>query len=764
MPNRLAHESSPYLLQHQNNPVDWYPWGPEAFARARREEKPVFLSIGYSACHWCHVMEHESFENEAIARLLNQWYVCIKVDREERPDLDQVYMNAVQMMTGRGGWPMSLFLTPDKKPFYAGTYWPAHAVRGMPGFDQVVTEVHEAWQSRREQTEDVASRVTAHLKQLDGSGHGSDHGYVTLDPSLLEGACGQLRQTHDPAHGGFGSAPKFPHPMDLQLLLRDWHRRGNKASLEMVRTTLDHMTAGGIYDHLGGGFARYSVDRRWLVPHFEKMLYDNSQLAATWLEAYQVTGHKTYAQVASETLDYILRDMTDPAGGFYSTEDADSEGEEGLFYTWTPAELHTVLDDAAAETFARVYDVTDGGNFEGRSILNLPKSIGERARELKRDEDELRRELAASRARLFAVREKRVHPAKDDKVLVAWNGLTIDALARAGAVLGQPRYVAAATRAADFLLTELRVPAGDRLLHTWRRDAKGQGQAKLAAYLDDYTCLASGLVSLYEATFDPRHVDSAIRLMEVVLEHFIDAQKGGFYYTADDQETLISRNKDFTDHSLPSGNAMAATTLLRLGKLTGNRRYLDAAEQTMRQAANLMHRAPGAMGQMLMAVDFHLGPTYEMVLAGDIVQPDTAAVLADLRRRFLPNKVVAMPTRPRIITPGGTTSADHTATHDQAPAPGQKGALADLLVGKTAMGDSPTLYICEGFTCQQPLRGKDKIDHALDDLTPHNPRVSVADRNSDARMQAIRELEKSFGNLSRDMGKRAWKREDIHDR
>jgi hypothetical protein len=707
MPNRLAQESSPYLLQHKDNPVDWYPWGPEAFERAGKEKKPVFLSIGYSACHWCHVMEHESFENEAIARLLNQWYVCIKVDREERPDLDQVYMNAVQMMTGRGGWPMSVFLTPDKKPFYAGTYWPPHAGRGMLGFDQVLTKVHEAWQNNREKTETIANQVTSQLKQLEGTGDGPNRGNTPLDLNLIQGAVGQLQQTFDATHGGFGSAPKFPHPMDLQLLLRDWHRRRNKSSLEMVRTTLEQMAAGGIYDHLGGGFARYSVDTRWLVPHFEKMLYDNSQLAVTWLEAYQATGDEAYARVAGETLDYVLRDMTDPAGGFYSTEDADSEGEEGLFYTWTPAQLQAVLGASAAATFAHVYDVTEQGNFEGRNILNLPKPISKRARELNREAGDLNRELAASRAKLFAAREKRVHPAKDDKVLVAWNGLMIDALARAGAVLGQPRYVATASQGADFLLTELRVPGSDRLLHTWRRGAQGQGQAKLAAYLDDYTCLAGGLVSLYEATFDPRHIDSAMRLMEVVLKHFVDAQKGGFFFTADDQEQLLSRNKDFLDNSLPSGNAMAATTLLRLGKLTGNPRYLETAEQTMQQAASLMRRAPGATGQMLMAVDFHLGPTYEMVVAGDVRMPATAAVLADLRRRFLPNKVLAMPMESKA-TPLNQTGP-----------PEQKGPLADLLVGKTAIGDSPTLYICEGFTCQQPLQGNDEIDHALDELMPH---------------------------------------------
>jgi uncharacterized protein YyaL (SSP411 family) len=707
MPNRLAQESSPYLLQHKDNPVDWYPWGPEAFARAHKENKPVFLSIGYSACHWCHVMEHESFENKAIADLMNQWFVCIKVDREERPDLDQVYMNAVQAMTGRGGWPMSVFLTPDKKPFFAGTYWPPHAGRNMPGFDQVLAQIHQAWKDKREQTETIANQVTAHLKKLGRGGDESGQGSAPIDSSLLQGAIGQLQQTFDSTHGGFGSAPKFPHPMDLQLLLRDWHRRRTDSSLKMVRTTLGKMAAGGIYDHLGGGFARYSVDSRWLVPHFEKMLYDNSQLAATFIEAYQATGENSFARIARETLDYVLRDMTDPLGGFYSTEDADSEGEEGLFYTWTPTELQAVLGDSAATTFALVYDVSATGNFEGRNILNLPKPIAQWAQELKRPPDELNRELAASRSKLFTAREQRVHPAKDDKVLVAWNGLMVDVLARAGAVLQESRYTNAAIKAVDFLLTELRIADSFRLYHTWRRDSHDQGQAKLAAYLDDYTCLANGLVSLYEATFDPRHLDSAQKLMEVVLEHFIDAKQGGFYYTADDQEQLLSRNKDFADSSLPSGNSMAATVLLRLGKLTGQQGYLETAEKTMSQAADLMRRAPGATGQMLMAVDFHLGPTYEMVLAGDRANSATATVLADLQRRFLPNKVLAMPTG------SNTSKVSNTSPTDK------KELLADLLVGKTAIGDSPTLYICEGFTCQQPLQGEEEISHALDELMPH---------------------------------------------
>ncbi len=692
MPNRLAHETSPYLLQHKDNPVDWYPWGPEALERARREEKPIFLSIGYSACHWCHVMEHESFENEAIAKSLNEKFVCIKVDREERPDLDQVYMNAVQMLTGRGGWPMSVFLTPDLKPFYGGTYWPPEPKHGMPGFGQVIDAVASAWKNNRDAAIETADKLTNELSRTAQSS--TTEGKVSA--TWLSGAVGHFRRTYDSTYGGFGGAPKFPAPMSLRLLMRDWYRRQEQSSLDMVRGTLDHMAAGGIYDHLGGGFARYSVDARWLVPHFEKMLYDNAQLALAYLEAYQITGEAQYAQVVRETLDYVLRDMTDPAGGFYSSEDADSEGVEGKFYTWTPAQLSEVLDENAATIFAKVYDVSAEGNFEHTNILNLHKTIDQQAKLLGREPAELRRELAESRAKLFAAREKRVHPHKDDKVLVAWNGLMIEALAAAGAVLGEPKYLAAAEKAADFLLAELRDAEG-RLLHTWRH-----GNAKVPAYLDDYTYLANGLIALYEATFVAPYLEQAIQLMEVVLARFADAGQGGFYFTADDQEKLLVRNKDFTDNAVPSGNAMAAYALVKLGKLTGNEKYLDAATQTVEAAADLVKRYPSATAQTLLAVDLLVGPTYEMVLATDLKDEESRKVLAELQSRFLPNKVLAMANEESLRV------------------------VAELLRGKEMLGAAPTLYICEGFTCQAPAQGKVEILHTLDDLQP--PAVKLPSR------------------------------------
>ncbi len=684
MPNRLAQETSPYLLQHKDNPVDWYPWGPEALERARQEQKPIFLSIGYSACHWCHVMEHESFEDEAIAKSLNEKFVCIKVDREERPDIDQVYMNAVQMLTGRGGWPMSVFLTPDLKPFYGGTYWPPQAKLGMPGFDQVIDAVANAWNNNRDAALESADRIAAELGRIAQS----TPDQAGIDATWVSRAVDHFRQTYDITYGGFGGAPKFPAPMSLRFLMRDWFRRQEEDSLEMARGTLDHMAAGGIYDHLGGGFARYSVDARWLVPHFEKMLYDNAQLALAYLEAYQITDDERYAQVVRETLDYVLRDMTDPAGGFYSSEDADSEGVEGKFYTWTLEQLNEVLSAETAATFAKVYDVSETGNFEHINILNFPRPIDQQAKLLNRDAAELRRDLKDSREKLFAAREKRVHPHKDDKVLVAWNGLMIEALAAAGAVLNEERYLNAAKKSADFLLKELR-DADGRLLHTWR-----QGKAKVPAFLDDYTYLANALITLYEATFEPHYLEEAIQLMEVVLTKFADQTDGGFFYTADDQEQLLTRNKDFTDNAVPSGNAMAAVSLVKLGKLTGNEQYLAAATRTVQGAADLVKSYPSAAAQTLLAVDLMVGPTYEMVLAADMKTEESQEVVSDLHRKFIPNKVVALASK-------------------DAPA-----ALTDLLRGKEMLGDDTTLYICEGFTCQAPAQGKDEILHALADLLP----------------------------------------------
>ncbi|MDX1945498.1 MAG: thioredoxin domain-containing protein [Pirellulaceae bacterium] len=691
MPNALAHESSPYLLQHQNNPVNWQPWGPAALAQAKAEGKPIFLSIGYSACHWCHVMEHESFENAGIAAYLNEHFVCIKVDREERPDLDQIYMNAVQLMTGRGGWPMSVFLTPDLQPFFGGTYWPPTDRMGMPGFDRVLRAVIDAWQNRREAALAQAGELTAALadegEQEPGEGGG-------LGMEILQQAAAQLSRAFDSTHGGFGRAPKFPHSMDLQVLLRLWKRQPRAELLHMVTHTLDKMAAGGIYDHLAGGFARYSVDERWLVPHFEKMLYDNALLTGVYLDVAQASPGERFARIARETCDYLLRYLTDPAGGFHSTEDADSEGVEGKFYVWKPGEIKQILGDAAGERFCYVYDVSPHGNFEhGESILNLPKSIEQCAAARGWNLAELEAELADSRTKLLAVRDRRVRPGKDDKILVSWNALMIDSLARAGVILNEPRYLAASTKAANFILSDL--TKDGRLLHTWRH-----GKAKLAAYLDDYSYFINSLATLYEATFDERWIEEATRLAEIMRARFEDQERGGFFFTADDHEQLIARNKDFHDASVPSGNGMAATALIRLGKLTGQTEYLESARRTLLAGLAIMQRSPTAAGQLLIALDLWLGPVRELVLIGGADEAHNAAALQTIRQRYLPNVVLAY--RPV----GGSPKSEVQKSK----------SLAPLFAGRTAIEGQPTLYICQDFACQAPAVGLESIRAALDGL------------------------------------------------
>jgi hypothetical protein len=567
-------------------------------------------------------------------------------------------------------------LTHDLKPFYGGTYWPPTSRMGMPGFDQVLTAVADAWQNRRDQAIEQADSLTENLDEAARAR--TEPG--DLDPALVAHAVVQLERSFDRTYGGFGGAPKFPHPMDLRLLAHAWHRKPSDDLLRMVTFTLDRMAAGGMYDQLGGGFHRYSVDERWLVPHFEKMLYDNALLVPCYLDAFQMTGDADYARVAREICDYVLREMTDAQGGFYSTQDADSEGEEGKFFVWTPAEVDAILGSAAAETFNYVYDITPEGNFEhGHNILNRPKTLAQCASVLGRQVDELQRELASDRARLLLAREKRVHPPLDDKVLVAWNGLMIEALALAAGALDEPRYLAAAQNAAKFVLSQMRRPDG-RLLHSWRR-----GAAKLDAYLDDYACLANALVTLYEADFDEHWIDEAIALADWLLRLFADADGGGFFFTASDHEQLITRQKDLFDNAVPSGNSMAAMVLLRLGKLTGRPDYLSAAEATLRGAAALMHQAPRATGQMLLALDMFLGPTPEIIVIGDSQAPETAKALADLRHRYIPNKLLACR---RADQPAGSS------------------ALSALFANKEAKGAQPAVFICERFACQAPLFGK----------------------------------------------------------
>lgn len=680
--NRLASETSPYLLQHAHNPVDWYPWGPEALERARSEGRPIFLSIGYSACHWCHVMERESFEDPAIAALMNRLFVNVKVDREERPDLDQIYMTAVQAMTGHGGWPMSVFLTPDLKPFYGGTYFPPTDARGTPGFPRVLEGVRKAWDERRGEIEASAAELTERLHSLGNVPPAPG----ALDVSLLENAGRQLLRAHDGRNGGFGEAPKFPHPMDLKVLLRVHARTGDARALAAARLTLDRMARGGIHDHLGGGFARYSTDERWLVPHFEKMLYDNALLASVYVEAHQATGDSSYAQVARDTLDYLSRRMADPEGGFQATEDADSEGVEGKYYVWTLEEVRSLLGADRALVFATAYDVTEAGNWEHVNILNQRWSLAESAALLGRREDDLARELAADRATLLAAREKRVPPGKDTKVLTSWNGLAIAALADASRALREPRYLTAAERAAAFVLDRMLTPEG-RLLHSYNG-----GQARLNAYLDDYANLIDGLVRLYEASGTPRWVEAALALSRTMIDEFSDPDGGGFFYTSKSHEALIARTKDVQDDATPSGTAMAATALLRLGALTGRAELSEAGRAALMSIRLMMDKAPMAAGQALVALDFLLGPERGFaVVAGDD-RAEFVGVLEAIQSTFGPTRVVV------------------PATAEQAAA---LAGVVNLLEQRPAREGRATTYICEGQTCRAPVLGVEGVSRAL---------------------------------------------------
>jgi uncharacterized protein YyaL (SSP411 family) len=680
--NQLIHETSPYLRQHAHNPVDWYPWGPEAIERARQLDRPIFLSVGYSACHWCHVMEHESFEDPEIARVLNEHFVSIKVDREERPDIDQIYMTAVQMLTQQGGWPMSVFLTPDLKPFYGGTYFPPDDRYGRPGFKRVLLGLAEAWRHRRAEVEQSAGQLTEHL-ELVGS---VEQGSCELTEELIRTVPRALGRAFDPTYGGFGSAPKFPHSMDLRVLLRAWKRFGDDGALHMVRRTLDHMAMGGLYDHLGGGFHRYSTDAHWLVPHFEKMLYDNALLSVAYLEAYQATGEPFYREVVAETLGWVRADMTSPEGPFYSTLDADSEGVEGKFYVWSTAEIDAVLPEDQAEAFKYVYDVSAEGNWEGQNILYRSKTLAQSARLLRIPEEELRLKLDEARATLNGVRNRRVRPGRDEKILTSWNALMIDAFARAAQVmeLADGSYARAAQRAADFLLQRMRTTSG-LLLRTWSAGA----EPKLNGYLEDYSFLIDALVSLYEATYEPRWIEAALGLADVMIDQFWDAAGGGFFFTGRDHEPLIARNKDPRDNAIPSGNSMAALALVRLAKLTGRADLGQKAEATLRVFRGLMAEHPIAAGQMLTAFDFFVGPVQEFAVIGNPSNPETQRVLRAIHSGFRPNKVVAL----------------------EAPAGGGE-RVVPLLAGKTTDG-SVTTYICRNFSCQAPLVGAPALEAAL---------------------------------------------------
>jgi len=683
MTNRLANETSPYLLQHKDNPVDWYPWGEEALGRARTESKPIMLSIGYAACHWCHVMEHESFEDPATAALMNERFVNIKVDREERPDLDTIYMAAVQAITGQGGWPMTVFLTPDGEPFYGGTYFPPEPRHGMPAFRTVLTSVSTAY---TEQREEIARNITAlreHLRtglQFAGQPNGE-----SATTAALDAAIDALGKDFDWVNGGFRGAPKFPQPMTLDFLLRQYVRTGSVQVLDMAERTLQKMARGGIYDQLGGGFHRYSVDAVWLVPHFEKMLYDNALLAPVYLHAYQVMGSDFYRRIVTETLDWTTREMVDPAGGFYSTLDADSEGHEGKFYVWTLDELTTLLDAEDARLVAAYYDVTARGNFEGVNIPHVGESLAAVAERVGVDPPVVQAALDRARPILFAAREHRVHPGRDEKVLTAWNGLMLRAFAEAAAVLDRADYRATAERAADFALATLR--RDGLLLRTYK-----DGQSKLNGYLEDYAFLADGLLALYEATFEPRWLTEARALADTMVAQFWDDTDGGFFDTGRDHEALIARPKSVFDNAIPAGNSVAIEVLQRLAVIYDDNEYTEKADRVLRSLWETMVRYPTGFGRILCALDFALATPQEVALIGAPDTSEAAALVNVLRSRFRPNTVVAL-------------RQPETAEDDQ-PA---------LLRARDSIDGHATAYVCERYACQLPVTTPDALAAQLGD-------------------------------------------------
>jgi uncharacterized protein len=680
--NRLAAETSPYLLQHAHNPVDWYPWSPEAFDLARREDKPVLLSVGYSACHWCHVMERESFEDDAIAALMNELFVSIKVDREERPDVDQIYMQAVQSMTGRGGWPMTVFLTPDGVPFYGGTYFPPEDRHGMPAFPRLLRSIADAYHSRRGEVLESGRQLVEAMGQS-GRLAGSTS---LLGRDVLVRAYMGLGGEFDERDGGLGQAPKFPQPMTWEAVLRVGRRTGDARGLGMLRHTLTRMARGGIYDQLGGGFHRYSVDGQWLVPHFEKMLYDNAQLASLYLHGWLATGETLYRRITEETLDYVRREMTHPSGGFYSAQDADSEGVEGKFFVWSPDEIRAVLGDPALERAALAYwGVDDGPNFEGQSILFVPREPAEVAGSLGVTGDELTTAIARARALLYAAREKRVHPGLDDKVLASWNGLMLAAFAEAAVVLGRADYLAAAVRNAEFLTRQMF--RDGRLLRSWK-----DGQARITGYLEDYSMVGVGLLALYEATFERRWLDESRRLAGEALRLFWSADRETFFDTGHDQETLVVRPRNLFDNAVPSGTSVAIDWLLRLAVVVGEEQYEPVALKALRPMADLMQRYPSGFGRYLSALDFHLGPVAEVALVWRPGQERALAPLLDtVFGRYQPNRVVV-----------GAAEGD--------PA----GAGLPLLSGRTSVDGRPTAYVCQHYVCQLPVTEPEALAHQLD--------------------------------------------------
>src|SRR3990167_2611315 len=681
-PNHLINEKSPYLVQHAYNPVDWYPWGEEAFQKAAREGKPIFLSIGYSTCHWCHVMEYESFEGEEVAKILNDNFVSIKVDREERPDIDNIYMTVCQAMTGSGGWPLNLFLTPERKPFYAGTYFPKTERYGNPGFIAILKQISNLWKTNKESVLTSSEQVVKILQTVS-----EPSTTETLTSETLKHAYEQLTGNYDSIYGGFGTSPKFPTPHNYTFLLRWWKRSKDPTALEIVEKTLDRMGRGGIYDQLGGGFHRYATDEYWLVPHFEKMLYDQALLAIAYTEAYQATGKVFFADIAKGIFTYVLRDMTSPGGGFYSAEDVDSEGVEGKFYVWTPDEVIKILGEKEGRIFCDFYDVSKEGNFEEKNILHVDKALDAFVKLEGIKLEELQEMLSKARAKLFSVREKRIHPHKDDKILTSWNGLMIAALAKGAQALNEQKYAQAAMRAADFILNTLRLKDGS-LLKRYRL-----GEAAIPGHLDDYAYFVWGLIDLYEATFEVKYLKIALELNRLMIDDFLDEKGGGFFFSGKRNEQLIAQTKEIYDGATPSGNSVALMNILRLSRMTGNPDLTNISGQLMKSFAETVNNYPSGYTHFLCALDFALGPTKEIVIAGEPGSDDTSQILKEIRRRFLPGKVV-------ILHPEKDKSIE---------------GIIGFVKEQKAIDGKTTAYICENYACKAPTNDREQIKKLLDE-------------------------------------------------
>lgn len=684
--NKLKTEKSPYLLQHANNPVEWFPWEEESFEKARKEDKPIFLSIGYSTCHWCHVMAHESFEDQEVADLMNEIFISIKVDREERPDIDKVYMNVCQMMTGSGGWPLTIIMTPNKKPFFAGTYFPKNSRFGRIGLLDLIKRIKALWTDQKEEISESANNITISIQNINQESPGDK-----IDKNVLKKAFNQLSKRFDEKNGGFGEYPKFPMPHNLIFLLRFWTRTGNKNALEIVEKTLKAMRKGGIYDHVGYGFHRYSTDSTWSVPHFEKMLYDQALIAMAYIEAFQATKNKEYRETAQEIFTYVLRDMTSPEGGFYSAEDADSEDQEGKFYIWSTKELEEILLQDELDLASKVFNIKELGNYleegtgkqKGYNILHLKNSISSISGELNINENELKVKLEKIRQKLYKTREKRVFPLKDDKILTDWNGLMIAALAKGAIVFQQPKYLNAAKKAVNFILLKLHQPDG-RLLHRYR-----EGISEIKGFLTDYAFLIWGLIELYEATFDIFYLKTALELHEIQIKYFWDVHIGGFYFTAEDSEELLIRQKDVYDGAIPSGNSVAMLNLFRLNFFTGDHQLEKKADILSRVFTDDVKKSPINYTLLMVAIDFFIGPTYSLVVAGLTMSSDTLNIIKAVNEHYIPNKVFI-----------------HRPTEQNPP---EIDTYSNFVEFFENFNEKTTAYVCINKTCKPPTHDINKI-------------------------------------------------------